>query len=63
MYTHDTTTGERLTLVTVEISQVFEKLVSVAHQNVHYRASLVGIGNKNLQETQMASTLLQLLQE
>lgn len=60
MYTHDhTTKGEKLTLVTVEISQVLEKLVSVAHQDVHYRAGLVGIGNKNLRETQIASTPLQ----
>lgn len=39
-----------LTLVTVEISQVLEKLVSIAHQDLYYGPSLVGISNKHLQE-------------
>ena len=45
-----------LTLVTVEISQILEKLVSVAHQNLDYGPSLVRIGNKHLQETWTASS-------
>ena len=45
-----------LTFVTVEISQVLEEFVSVAHQDVHYRACLVGISNKYLQETQIVLT-------
>ena len=50
-----TTKEDVLTLVTVELSQVLEKLVSVTHQDFHYWASLVGIGNKYLHGTQIAS--------
>ena len=41
--------GEALTLVTVEVSQILEELVSVAYQNINDWASLVGVCNKHLQ--------------
>ena len=43
-----------LTLVTVEIGQVLEELVSVAHQDLNYCTSLVGVCNKHLQEPLVA---------
>ena len=45
-----------LTLVTVEIGQILEELVSVAHQDLHYGTSLVGVGNKHLHVTYLAHT-------
>ena len=51
--------GNALTLVTVEISQILEELVSVAHQNVNDGASLVGVGDKHLQASYRQRTFSQ----
>lgn len=48
---------QKLTLVTVEIGQVLEELVSVAHQDLHYCTSLVGVCNKHLHEQLVAYTV------
>lgn len=48
--------AEALTLVTVEVSQILKKLVSVAYQNINDWTSLVGVCNKHLQASNIKWT-------
>lgn len=49
-------TGAARTLVTVEVSQILEELVSVAYQNINDGASLVWVSNKHLQASYIECT-------